>query len=143
MRKSLRIRTLLAAILIFAPVLKAVDKKISLKIENRIEKHRLEIIKIRRFIHMNPELGNREFETANLIASKLMSLGIEVSTGVAKTGVVGLLHGDHEGPTVAIRADMDALPIEEKANVPFRSLNPGVMHACGHDIHTSIALGTA
>jgi amidohydrolase len=143
MRKSHRIRTLLAVILIFAPVLSAVDKQISLKIDNRIEKHRLEIIKIRRFIHMNPELGNREFETANLIASKLMSLGIEVKTGVAKTGVVGLLHGAEEGPTVAIRADMDALPIEEKANVPFRSLNPGVMHACGHDIHTSVALGTA
>lgn len=125
------------------PILKAADKRISFKIDNHIEKHRLEIIKIRRFIHMNPELGNREFETANLIASKLMSLGIEVKTGIAKTGVVGLLQGEQGGPTVAIRADMDALPIEEKADVSFRSLNPGIMHACGHDIHTSVALGVA
>jgi amidohydrolase len=143
MRKPRRISRLLAAVLIFAPLLLATDKQVSLKIDNRIEKYRLEIIKIRRFIHMNPELGNREFETANLVASKLMSLGIEVKTGVAKTGVVGLLHGEQDGPTVAIRADMDALPLDEKANVPYRSLNPGVMHACGHDIHTSIALGTA
>lgn len=143
MRKAERISLWALLILIFAPALPAVDRPIAIKIDSRIEKHRLEIIKIRRFIHMNPELSNREFETANLVASRLMTLGIEVETGIAKTGVVGLLRGEQDGPTVAIRADMDALPIDEKADVPFKSLNPGIMHACGHDIHTSVALGTA
>ncbi len=113
------------------------------RIKEEIEKHKLEIIKIRRFIHMNPELSNREFETAKLVASKLMSLGLEIKTGVAKTGVVALLRGSQHEYTVGIRADMDALPINELTDIPFKSLNPGVMHACGHDIHTSIALGTA
>lgn len=120
-----------------------IDQKISQAIEQEIEKNRAEIIKIRRFIHMNPELSNREYETAKLVASKLSSLGLEVKTNVAKTGVVGLLRGAQTGPTVAIRADMDALPIQEQNNFPYRSLNPGVMHACGHDMHTSIALGAA
>jgi amidohydrolase len=92
---------------------------------------------------MNPELSNREFETANLLSSKLLSLGLEVKSGIAKTGVMGLLRGSGQGLTVGIRADMDALPIQELADVPFKSLNPGVMHACGHDIHMAIALGTA
>ncbi|HAR37050.1 MAG TPA: amidohydrolase [Acidobacteria bacterium] len=108
-----------------------------------IEKNRAEMIKIRRFLHMNPELGNRELETAKLIASKLSSLGLEVKTGVAGTGVVGLLRGTLPGPTVAIRADMDALPIQELNTFPYRSLNPGVMHACGHDGHVAMLLGAA
>jgi len=121
----------------------AVDTKTALKIDQEIEKHKAEIIKIRRFIHMNPELSNREYETSKLVSAKLDSLGFEVKTGVARTGVVALLRGGQPGPTVAIRADMDALPIQETANVPYKSLNPGVMHACGHDVHTSIALGVA
>ncbi|MBC7363209.1 MAG: amidohydrolase [Candidatus Aminicenantes bacterium] len=121
----------------------SIDQKTRQSIEQEIEKYRAEIIKIRRFIHMNPEVSNREFETAKLVASKLSSLGLEVKTGIARTGVVGLLRGNQPGPTVAIRADMDALPIQEHNTFPYRSLNPGVMHACGHDIHTSIALGTA
>jgi amidohydrolase len=138
------IAALLAGVLVLAPLsLTAVDAKTSQKIDQEIEKYKPEIIKIRRFIHMNPELGNREYETAKLVAAKLTSLGFEVRTGVAKTGVVGLLRGGQPGPTVAIRADMDALPIQETAGVPFKSLNPGVMHACGHDIHTSVALGVA
>ncbi len=124
-------------------VLRAVDTRTAQKIDQEIEKYKPEIIKIRRFIHMNPELSNREYETAKLVAAKLTALGLEVKTGVAKTGVVGLLRGGQPGPTVAIRADMDALPIQETSNVAFKSLNPGVMHACGHDIHTSVALGTA
>ncbi len=131
-------------VLALAPLgLLAVDQKTSLRIDQEIEKARPEIIKIRRFIHMNPELSNREYETAKLVASKLTSLGLEVKTGVARTGVVGLLRGGQPGPTVAIRADMDALPIQEATSVPFKSLNPGVMHACGHDVHTSVALGAA
>ena len=120
-----------------------VDKATALLIEEEIQKHKDEIVKIRRFLHMNPELSNREYETAKVVASKLVSLGLEVKTGVAKTGVVALLRGSQQGFTVGIRGDMDALPIQELTDVPFKSLNPGVMHACGHDIHTSIALGTA
>jgi amidohydrolase len=121
----------------------SVDPVTASWIDREIEKHLPEIISIRRFIHMNPELSNREFETAKLVSSKLFSLGLEVKTGVARTGVVGLLRGTRDGVTVAIRADMDALPIQELVDIPFKSLNPGVMHACGHDIHTSMALGTA
>jgi len=131
------------ATLFLPALLWPIDQKTSQAIEQEIEKNRAEIIKIRRFIHMNPELSNREFETAKLVASKLSSLGLEVKTGVARTGVVGLLRGSQPGPTVAIRADMDALPIQEQNTFPYRSLNPGVMHACGHDMHTSIALGAA
>ena len=122
---------------------KAADQKTAILIDKEIRKHEAEIIKIRRFLHMNPELSNREFETANLIASKLLSLGLEVKTGIAKTGVTGLLRGEMQGLTIGLRADMDALPIQELSSIPFKSLNPGVMHACGHDIHMSIALGTA
>jgi amidohydrolase len=145
MRGNLRYRILLLSfyLLIFPLIGLAVDKTTALRIEKEIQKHSAEIIKIRRFLHMNPELSNRENETAKLVASKLISLGMEVKKGVAKTGVVALLRGSQQGSTVGIRADMDALPILELTDVPYKSLNPGVMHACGHDVHTSIALGTA
>jgi amidohydrolase len=131
------------AVLFFSLDSLSIDQVTASQIEKEIEKYKAEIISIRRFIHMNPELSNREFETAKLVSSKLFSLGLEVKTGVAKTGVVGLLRGLRDGITVALRADMDALPIQELVDIPFKSLNPGVMHACGHDVHTSIALGTA
>ena len=138
---------LLAAILTvlagLPPAVRSVDLKTSQRIDDEIEKNRAEIVKIRRFIHMNPELGNREFETARLISAKLEPLGFEVRTGVAKTGVVAVLRGSQPGPAVAVRADMDALPVQETTNLPFKSLNPGVMHACGHDVHSSVVLGTA
>ena len=140
---------LIAAVLILAalagapPGARAVDPKTSKKIDAEIEKVRAEVVKIRRFIHMNPELGNREVETARLIASKLQPLGFEVRTGVAKTGVVAVLRGGQPGPAIAVRADMDALPVQEATGLPYKSLNPGVMHACGHDIHSSVVLGTA
>jgi amidohydrolase len=121
----------------------AVDKKTSSRIDSEIQKHWDEILKTRRFFHMNPELSNREFETSKLIAAKLMSLGLDVQTHVAKTGVIALLTGNQPGITVGCRSDMDALPIQEQTSIPFKSLNPGVMHACGHDIHMSVALGTA
>ena len=101
------------------------------------------MIKVRHFIHMDPQLAGQEQETAKIIISKLTSLGLEVKTGVAKTGVVALLRGSQPGPTVAVRADMDAVPVQELADVPFKSLNPGVMHATGHDLHAAIVLGTA
>jgi amidohydrolase len=136
----------LAALIVlaaFPPAVRAVDPKTSRRIDQEIEKNKAEIVKIRRFIHMNPELGNREVETARLIASTLEPLGFEVRTGVAKTGVVAVLRGGQPGPSVAVRADMDALPIQEATGLPYRSLNPGVMHACGHDVHSSVVLGTA
>ena len=138
----LAVIVLLAALAGSPAAARAVDPKTSRRIDAEIEKARSEIVKIRRFIHMNPELGNREFETARLIAAKLEPLGFEVRTGVAKTGVVAVLRGGQPGPAVAVRADMDALPVQEETGLPYKSLNPGVMHACGHDVHSSVVLGT-
>jgi amidohydrolase len=99
------------------------------------------LVELRRRIHHHPELGFRETETARLVAETLAPLGLKVETGIAKTGVVGHLGDD--GPTIAIRADMDALPIQEENDVPYSSEVPGVMHACGHDAHTAMLLGAA
>ena len=109
------------------------------------------IIEARHTIHQNPELGNREVKTAAMIAAHLRSLGIEVRTGVAHTGVVGVLRGKRPGPVVAVRADMDALPVTEDTPYPFRSTvrttylgkDVGVSHACGHDIHVAVQMGVA
>lgn len=109
------------------------------------------VVSWRRDIHQNPELGNREFKTAEKIANHLRSLGIEVQTNIAKTGVVGVLKGDKPGPVVALRADMDALPVKERVDLPFTSKveseyngqKVGVMHACGHDAHVAILMGVA
>ena len=102
-----------------------------------------ELVAIRRDLHAHPELGYEERRTAGIVATRLRELGIEVQEGVAETGVIGLLRGARPGPTVLLRADMDALPIQEASEVPYRSQTPGVMHACGHDGHTAILLGTA
>ena len=109
------------------------------------------LIEWRRHIHQNPELGNREFKTMEYIANHLKSLGLEVKTGVAKTGVVAILKGGKPGPVMALRADIDALPIKERVDVPYKSTviadylgqSVPVMHACGHDTHVSILMGTA
>ena len=109
------------------------------------------VIDWRRHFHQNPELSNREFKTAEVIAAHLKSLGLEVQTGVAHTGVVGILKGKHPGKVLALRADIDALPVEERNDLPFKSTvkstfmdTPvGVMHACGHDTHTAILMGAA
>lgn len=109
------------------------------------------VIEWRRHLHQNPELSNREVKTAEYITKHLKSLGYEVQTGIAKTGVVGLLKGGRPGPVMALRADMDALPVPERANVPFASKATGdylgttvpVMHACGHDAHVAILMGAA
>ena len=105
----------------------------------------------RRYLHQHPELSNREVETSKYVADKLRSFGIEVQTGIAKTGVVGLLKGAKPGPVVALRADMDGLPVREEVDLPFASKasgeyegnKVGVMHACGHDTHMAILLATA
>ncbi|HWQ53451.1 MAG TPA: M20 family metallopeptidase [Bryobacteraceae bacterium] len=98
----------------------------------------------RRDFHQHPELSNREERTARVITEKLRALGFDdVRTGISGHGIVALLKGAKPGPVAAIRTDMDALPIEETLNVPYRSLNKGVKHACGHDVHMTVALGTA
>ena len=102
-----------------------------------------EIISIRRDIHKHPELGFEVHRTAELVSKHLNNLGFEVSTGIGKTGVVGDLIGKNDGPTIGLRADMDALPIQEQNNFSYVSKNPGVMHACGHDGHTTILLAAA
>jgi amidohydrolase len=109
------------------------------------------VIEWRRDFHANPELSNREFRTAGIVAEHLRSLGMEVTTEVAHTGVVGILRGGHPGPTIALRADMDALPVKERVDLPFKSevtsLYRGeevpVMHACGHDTHVAMLMGAA
>ena len=118
---------------------------------NQFNEIESKVIEWRHQIHQNPELSNREFKTAEYIATHLKSLGIEVQTGVAHTGVVGILKGNAKGKVVALRADMDALPVTERNNLPYKSnvtslyngQETGVMHACGHDTHVAILMGVA
>lgn len=121
------------------------------KIETAITRIEPQCIAWRQEIHKHPELGNREVNTAKLVAAHLRKLGIEVKEGVAKTGVVGILRGGKPGPCVALRADMDALPVTERVNIPYASKDKttyngqevGVMHACGHDTHVAMLMSTA
>jgi len=121
------------------------------KMTSAADKIESKCIEWRKDLHMNPELGNREFRTSKIVAAHLKGLGIEVKEGVAKTGVVGILKGGKPGPCIALRADMDALPIVEKVNIPFASKQKstyngqevGVMHACGHDTHVAILMSVA
>jgi amidohydrolase len=109
------------------------------------------VIEWRRDFHQNPELGNREVRTAKIVAEHLKNLGMEVETGIAYTGVVGILKGAKSGPTVMLRADMDALPVTEQVDLPFKSIKTtnyrgvdvGIMHACGHDTHVAMLMGAA
>ncbi|MCH7478531.1 MAG: amidohydrolase [SAR324 cluster bacterium] len=118
-------------------------KKTSLPFSAEMEKRYDSLVALRRDFHRHPELGFQETRTATIIAESLAKSGLEVRTGIAGTGVVGVLHGDQPGRTVAWRADIDALPIAEEVKSPFVSMNEGVMHACGHDGHTAIALTLA
>ncbi|MGI8844173.1 MAG: amidohydrolase, partial [Gemmatimonadaceae bacterium] len=128
-------------ILLFVAVFSSVDaQEFDTRVAQGVEKFTPRATELRHTLHQNPELGNREFETAKLIASHLEELGIEVQTGVAKTGVVGILKGGKPGPVVAIRADIDALPVTEDTPFPFKSTKRGtylgqevgISHACGH-----------
>ena len=120
-------------------------------LDTRVKEVNKKVIEWRRHFHQHPELSNREFKTAAKVAEHLKSLGLEVRTGVAKTGVVAILKGGKPGPVVALRADMDALPVVERVQLPFASKvtaeyngqQVGVMHACGHDAHVAILMGTA
>ena len=109
---------------------------------DRARRYHDELTAFRRDIHAHPELGLEEHRTAEQVANKLAEWGIEVHRGVGKTGVVGVLRNG-DGPAIGLRADMDALPIDEQTNLPYSSRNPGRMHACGHDGHTTMLLGAA
>jgi amidohydrolase len=145
-----RIRSFALAFCVLAPSALAAQS-LAERVAPAAERVAPAIIEIRHDIHQNPELSNREVRTAEVIAEHLRGLGIEVTTGVAHTGVVGLLRGGRPGPTIAVRADMDALPVTEDTGYPFASTvraeylgrEVGVMHACGHDIHVAVQLGVA
>jgi amidohydrolase len=119
------------------------SKNLVSRIDQLAEKYFDEMVRLRRTIHANPELAFEEHETSKLVAETLEKYGVEVKRGVAKTGVVGAIKGKGKGKAVALRADMDALPITEATGLPFASKNQGKMHACGHDSHTAIGLGAA
>ncbi|MBU2972931.1 amidohydrolase [Zobellia sp. B3R18] len=140
-------KLLLGLIFVIAPITSSVAQNF----EKEYEAIESKVINWRREIHKNPELSNREFKTAEKIAKHLTSLGIEVQTGVAHTGVVGILKGKKPGKVIALRADIDALPVFERNDLPYKSTvttdykgeKVPVMHACGHDTHTAILMGVA
>ena len=114
-----------------------------MKINPQVKKFKNKIIQIRRDIHKHPELSFQEFRTAKLVSDSLKKFGLEVDENIGKTGVVGILKGARPGKTIAFRADMDALPIQETSDLSYKSVNDGVMHACGHDAHTAMLLVAA
>lgn len=146
MQKLLSLSLLLFSVVLIAQPSKLVSK--SSKMAETIES---KVVEWRHHFHQNPELSNREFNTAKKIAEHLKSLGLEVQTGVGKTGVVGILKGGQPGPVIGLRADIDALPVTErvdlkwasKATSTYNGIETGVMHACGHDTHISILMGVA
>ncbi len=148
---SARWTTFAAACLFIAGAAAAATRPTDAEISNLVAKYSATAIAEREDIHQHPELSNRETRTAEIVATRLRKLGIEVKTGVAHTGVVGILKGGMSGPTIAVRADMDALPVTEQSDFPFKSTvrstylgqDVGVAHACGHDVHTAAQLGTA
>jgi amidohydrolase len=148
-----RCRTLavLAALSCAAPALALEPSPLAARIDAVLEDGRPRLVEWRRHIHQHPELGNREVETARFVAERLRSFGLTPRTGVAKTGVVAVIEGGRPGPVVALRADMDALPVTEQVDLPFASKatatwegkTVGVMHACGHDTHVAMLLSAA
>lgn len=133
-----------AAVLPLLPFMLSADAARDADIARRAEALRPKLVEMRRDFHMHPELSNREERTARVIAERLRALGFDdVKTGVARHGVVALLKGAKPGPVIALRADMDALPVIETLDVPYKSRNPGVKHACGHDVHMAVQLGVA
>ncbi len=144
-------RTLVSVLVVLCAFSSVFPFTISDDIDAATAKIMPQVIEWRRYLHQHPELSNREFNTSKLVATELGKLGIEVRTGIAKTGVVGILKGALPGPVIGLRADMDALPVTERTDVPFKSTvkaeyngqTVGVMHACGHDTHVAMLLGTA
>jgi amidohydrolase len=147
MKKAVSVLVLF--VMIFNSSVFAID--LTEEINAATEKVMPKVIQWRRHIHQYPELSNREFKTAKFVEEHLRRLGLEVRTGIAKTGVVGILRGSQPGPTIGLRADMDALPVKERVDLPFASRETAeyngqivpVMHACGHDAHVAILMGTA
>ena len=145
------ISSLALALMISAFAIKPSKTKLQTEVETLAEDVEAKVIEWRHHLHEHPELSNREFKTAEYITAHLKSLGLEVQTGVAKTGVVAVLKGGNAGPVIALRADMDGLPVPERVDLPWASKAKGmfnenevpVMHACGHDTHVSILMGTA
>ncbi len=141
--------TLLVALPLFSNFVFTQD--VSVSINNSTAKIMPQVVEWRRHLHQYPELSNREFKTAKYVEDNLRKLGLEIKTGVAKTGVIAILKGAQPGPTIGLRADMDALPVSERVNIPFASKEKseyngaqvGVMHACGHDTHVAMLLGAA
>jgi amidohydrolase len=141
----------LALVLASPGAVRAAGSDLDARIDQEAQRVAPQIVELRHKIHQNPELSNRESQTAALVAEYLRSLGLTPQTGIAKTGVVALLKGGRPGPLIAVRADMDALPVTEQTDLPFKSTKRdtylgqevGVAHACGHDIHTSSLLGVA
>lgn len=138
-------------LLLFAAADGFARQNVSAVIEQKANAILPKVIEWRRYLHEHPELSNREYKTAEYVAAHLKALGLEVQTGVAKTGIVAILRGGKPGPVVALRADMDALPVQERVNIPFKSTvmadylgqTVPVMHACGHDSHIAMLMGTA
>ena len=141
--------SVLFVFLLFSNSIFAVDT--SAEINSATEKIMPKLVEWRRHLHQYPELSNRETKTAKYVEGHLRRLGLEVKTGIAKTGVVGILKGSQPGPTIALRADMDGLPVTERNSLPFASKEKaeyngqtvGVMHACGHDTHVAMLMGAA
>ena len=144
-------RKLFALLAAFVCLQAFAQKDLSSLIDQKAQAIQSKLVEWRRYIHQHPELSNREYKTGEFIAEHLKALGIEVKYPVAKTGVVGILKGAKPGPVIALRSDMDALPVKERTDVPYKSTVTAeylgqtvpVMHACGHDTHISILLGTA
>ncbi len=156
MKKSQLLKRVTTLVLFFVAALSIqaqTDKNaaLKLKMDKLAQAEEPKVVAWRRDFHQNPELSNREVRTSKIVADHLKSLGLEVRTGIAKTGVVGILKGGKPGPVVALRADMDGLPVTERGDLSFKSkarttfngVETGVMHACGHDTHTAILMGAA
>ncbi len=150
-RRSRRLATALIAALGALPLAALEPSPLAARIDAALAANQGQLLEWRRHLHQNPELGNREVETAKYIAERLRSFGLEPRTGIAKTGVVAVIAGGRPGPVVALRADMDALPVQEEVDLPFASRATGtyegktvpVMHACGHDTHVAMLLAAA
>lgn len=146
-----KILSTILCILILSTAFGQMNSKLQAKIDRQAMEMEAKVIEWRRHFHQHPELSNREVKTAAFVAEHLKKLGIEVQTGVAKTGVIGLLKTGKPGPVIALRADMDALPVTERNSLPFASKEKavfndqetGVMHACGHDTHVAILMAVA
>ena len=132
-----------AVLVLLASAAFALDDDVLERVDAAADELFPSLVECRRWFHAHPELSNREERTGAEIARRLREIGYEPRTGIAGHGVVAVLEGGRPGPVVAWRSDIDALPIEEQVDVPWRSTNPGVMHACGHDVHTTVGLGAA